>query len=98
MGSWSPILVQTLTSLAVLIGVGLAVFGQVRWRGTQEWETLAEAQGKRIELLEKEIGLLRGEIAEKNERLATLGRLNYDLQRQLKEPERRKYFPESPEN
>jgi len=80
---WTPLLVQTLMTIAVLVGIGLAVFGQVRWRATQEFEALAEVRAQRIAALEKEIDILRGEAKERAESLATVQRLNFDLQRRL---------------
>ncbi len=79
----SPVVIQALTSIAVLFGIGLAVLGQYRWRAVQEWEALAEARAQRITLLEKEIEALRTETNGQREQIAALSRLNLDLQRRL---------------
>ena len=80
---WSPLLIQALTSVAVLFGIGLAVLGQYRWRAVQEWEARAEARAQRITLLEKEIETLRIEAKNHNDQIISLSRLNLDLQRRM---------------
>jgi hypothetical protein len=92
--TWTPAILQALMSVAVLVGVGLAVLGQVRWRATQEWEALADARQQRIvslerdlEFLHKQFSDLQGTLIEQQKlsatQIADVQKLNLDLQRQL---------------
>lgn len=81
--SWTPALVQTIMTVAVLVGVGLAVFGQVRWRAVQEYEALAEARLQHIQLKEQEITMLRQKVTAHEGLIAEMQRLNLELQREL---------------
>src|SRR6266567_1501558 len=65
--NWTPVLIQTVMTIAVMVGVGLAVVGQVRWRATQEWSALAEARGQRIETLEADLEHMRAKLLKDNE-------------------------------
>lgn len=81
--SWSPVLVQTVMTIAVLVGVGLAVIGQVRWRAVQEWEALADAREKRNTLLEQEIQMLRTAAIAQEGQVSELQRFNLQLQQKV---------------
>ncbi len=91
---WTPAMVQALMSIAVLAGIGLAVVGQVRWRATKEWESLADARQQRIAELERDVEFLRTRITaleaqvsevqrSKLDAVAELQNMNISLQRRL---------------
>ena len=92
--TWSAATIQAIITISVMVGVGIAVLGQVRWRAVQEWESLADARGLRVDALEKELAALR--VSHNNEielltvriqameaQVAEVQRLNIDLQREL---------------
>jgi hypothetical protein len=74
--NWSPAMVQALMSIAVLAGIGLAVVGQVRWRATKEWESLADARQQRISELERDMEFTRARITALEAQLAEVQRVN----------------------
>ncbi len=87
---FSPVWIQAVMSIVVLAGVGLAVFGQVRWRANQEWESLASARAERITALEQQTQVQEIRINAQEGLIADVQRLNVELQRKLDRIERAK--------
>lgn len=72
-----------LVGLAIFVVTGLAVLGQVRWRATQEWESLADARLQEIDRLKAEVADLKQKVANLNEENNALQRIVSRLQGQV---------------